>query len=106
MKFKGVHDHVTWIAEAIESEQALPGTDSTEGQTHWPWCKHRTKSLGDLEAAAMRFWTLYDSNDSSTAPTNNMVADWLISERGVSKDKANAMASILRADGLPTGPRR
>lgn len=72
----------------------------------WPWGTHNTELLGHLDAAARHFWRLYDPSDFSTAPTNEMVSDWLQEERGVSKDKAKAIASILRADGLPTGPRR
>lgn len=75
-------------------------------ENHWPWGTHHTAALGDLEAAAHRFWALYDSNDPSTAPTNEMVAGWLRAERGTSKEKAAAIASILRADGLRPGPRR
>ena len=106
---------VNWnIRKLREHELHLPpGTlqpplkaDANEVQMRWPWGSHHTKLLGDLEAAARTLWTLYDPDDSSTAPTNDMVADWLVTERGVSKDKARAMASILRADGLPTGPRR
>lgn len=74
--------------------------------TRWPWGDHHTESLGHLEAAAKRFWTLHDPDDASTAPTNDEVADWLVNERKVSKEKARAIASILRADGLPTGPRK
>ncbi|MEG0052868.1 MAG: hypothetical protein RR928_16285 [Comamonas sp.] len=86
---------------AKEPEQSLHHSES-----HWPWGSHHTAALGDLEAAAQRFWTLYDPNDPSTAPTNDMVATWLRDERGVSRDKAAAIASILRADGLRPGPRR
>ena len=73
---------------------------------HWPWGNHHTETLGHLEAAAQRFWRLYDPGDISTAPTNDMVATWLQNERGISKEKARAIASMLRPDGLPTGPRR
>jgi len=62
--------------------------------------------LGHLEAAARKWWVNYDPQSPDTAPTNEMVSEWLCSDRGVSKDKARAIASILRADGLKTGPRR
>ena len=97
------------LDKAMQTEEGLTSSDPSkgiEGKTIWPWGTHHTKSLGDLDAAARTLWTLYDPGDPSTAPTNDMVADWLVTERGVSKDKARAMASILRADGLPTGPRR
>ena len=74
-------------------------------ETHWPWGSHHTELLGHLEAAARKWWQLYDPASPDTAPTNDMVSEWLIVERSVSKDKAKAIASILRADGLRTGPR-
>jgi hypothetical protein len=72
----------------------------------WPWGTHHTEALGHLEAAGNKFWRLYDPADDSTAPTNKQVAEWLQSKRGLSQKMAEAMASILRADGLPTGPRK
>lgn len=71
----------------------------------WPWGAHHTEQLGHLEAAALRWWQYYDPTQPDTAPINELVADWLVRERGVSKDKARAIASILRADGLPAGRR-
>jgi hypothetical protein len=71
----------------------------------WPWGNHNTKDLEHLAAAANRFWTLYDPSDFTTAPTNKVVADWLVTNRGVARERAGYMASILRADGLPDGPR-
>lgn len=72
----------------------------------WPWGNHHTEMLGHLEAAARKFWVNYDPTDSTTAPTNEMVSTWLSKERGLSKIKADSIASILRVDGLPTGPRK
>ncbi len=73
---------------------------------HWPWGQHHTELLGHLEAAARRFWTNYDPSDPTSANTNATVSDWLQEERKVSKNMADSIATILRADGLPTGPRR
>lgn len=84
----------------------LDGTDSgTAPASRWPWGDHHTKALGHLEAAALRFWVNYDPTDPSTAPTNGQVSEWLRKERKVSKTLGEAMASILRLDGLKTGPR-
>lgn len=99
-----VKAHVVKQRAEDESDQAKPEGDSA--LVRWPWGGHSTAHLEHLEAAARKWWTLYDPNDPTTAPTNDTVADWLQSERGVSKEKARAIASILRADGLPTGPRR
>jgi hypothetical protein len=98
-----------WTVERLaylEERDKTNHTTNTRGETHWPWGTHHTAALGDLEEAAKRFWALYDPADPSTAPTNEMVAGWLRDERGVSKEKAAAIASILRADGLRPGPRR
>ncbi|MDZ5457890.1 hypothetical protein [Azohydromonas lata] len=70
----------------------------------WPWDLHETELLRHMAAAAERFWVRYDPSDSTTAPTNEAVSTWL-QGRGVSKRTADTMATILRADGLPTGPR-
>lgn len=72
----------------------------------WPWGSHHTEMLGHLEAAALRFWVNVDPSDNTTAPTNKEVSDWLEKERKVSNAGAKAIASILRQDDLPTGPRK
>lgn len=72
----------------------------------WPWGAHETELLRCQRAAAVKFWVNYDPADVSTAPTNSEVAEWLRSEHGLSKITAAAIARILRADGLPSGPRR
>ena len=90
--------------ERYEAEQAL-SKKQQEG-CRWPWGSHHTTALGYLEAAAKRFWLHYDPTDNTTAPTNEEVSNWLKSEYGVSSTLANSIASILRPDGLPTGPRK
>lgn len=92
--------------QSIKGAQGLEAVNKATEVTAWPWGAHHTELLGHLEAAAVRFWTLYDPTEPSTAPTNDMVSDWLRKERNVSREKAQAIASILRADGLRTGPRR
>lgn len=72
----------------------------------WPWGKYETELLRHLSAAAKNFWNLYDPDDISTAPTNAQVADWLRKECKVSDRIAQSMATILRADDLPSGPRK
>lgn len=71
----------------------------------WPWGDYETDLLRKLAAAANRFWKNYDPSDNTTAHTNEEVADWL-KEQGVSVRTAESIATILRADGLPTGPRK
>jgi hypothetical protein len=72
----------------------------------WPWGSHHTEMLGHLAAAARRFWVNYDPGDLSTANTNATVVDWLRTDRKVSGKMAEAIATMLRPDGLPTGPRK
>ena len=72
----------------------------------WPWGDHHTELLGHLEAAALRYWVKYNPDDATTAPTNKDVAEWLVNERKLSQKTAESIASMLRPDGLPTGPRK
>lgn len=71
----------------------------------WPWGDHETELLRKLAAAADKFWKRYDPAEASTAPTNAAVVAWL-KEEGVAERNAEVMATILRADGLPSGPRK
>jgi hypothetical protein len=57
-----------------------------------------------LAAAVQRWWVNFDPADNTTAPTNRQVSEWL-QERQVGKAMAEKMATMLRADQLPTGPR-
>lgn len=106
--------YLRWVFHTLDSrvnkiEKALPEVVESQSEGvagYWPWGGHHTDALGHLSAAAEKFWKHYDPSDVSTAPTNDMVSHWLRNERGVTKDKAAAIASILRADGLRTGPRR
>lgn len=75
-------------------------------KSRWPWGDHHTVNLDHLEAAARRFWVGYDPSDSTTANTNSTVIEWLQTERKVSGKMAEAIATMLRPDGLPTGPRK
>lgn len=76
----------------------------------WPWGSHDTVLLR-LLAEAGKFWKPvseggnYDPADSTTAPTNEQIEAWL-EERGVSEKARQVMATMLRADDMPSGPRR
>lgn len=65
---------------------------------------HRTTLLVHLAVASRHWWANFDPSDNTTAPTNQTVSDWLVL-RGIGKVMADKMATILRADGLPKGPR-
>lgn len=81
-----------------------PAIENVSGR--WPWGDHHTELLGHLEAAARRYWVNYEPTDATTAPTNKDVAEWLVTERKVSQKMAESIASMLRPDGLATGPRK
>lgn len=72
----------------------------------WPWGSYETKNLRILAEAAMRFWINYDPDDPTTAETNDTVSDWIQENYETSERVARAIATILRADGLQTGPRK
>lgn len=81
-----------------------PDSGAALREPKWPWGEHHTELLSHLSAAADRFWVRFDPTDNTTAPTNEEVVLWLV-QRGVSDRIAKAIATILRANGVPTGPR-
>lgn len=84
--------------DALAEAGGLPG--------RWPWGAHETQMLKALAKVATKHWGNYNPADPSTATaTNEMVKQELI-DAGVSKRVAEAMATALRPDGLPRGPRR
>lgn len=103
----------TYIAdEHAEDWVSIGAAGSSDGRPErsrnadstWPWGAHETELLRKLADAANRFWRLYDPDDYTTAPTNQQVSEWLKTQ-GVAQRTAEIMATILRADSLPTGPR-
>lgn len=80
------------------SEELRPGNHQ------WPWGSHTTKNLDLMARAADKFWKHYTPSDISTAPKSQDVVAWLV-DLGMAKRAAEVVASLLRADGLPTGPR-
>ena len=86
----------------------LRQTEPTQASSgRWPWGNHHTELLGHLEAAAREFWVNYNpDNAKGTAPKNDEVIRWLVTNHKVSDAMAKAIATMLRPDGLPTGPRK
>lgn len=76
-----------------------------EASNKWPWGDYETEHLKHLAAAANKFWKNFDPTDNTTAPTNETVQNFL-KDKGVSQKIAESMATILRADKLPPGPRK
>ena len=113
-----VQDFHTWsvraalpVIEGWPTREEAYGSGSHRGDVReWPWGSHETELLRKLAEAASRFWAssdeggVLDPDDSTTAPTNPQVVAWLMG-RDVSKTIAEAMATILRRDGLKTGRR-
>ena len=94
-------------AHGVAYESAAPESGAESAPIRWPWGNHHTELLGHLDAAARRYWGAnYDPSDPTTAPTNSTVSEWLRTDRKVSKTMAESIASMLRPDGLPTGPRK
>jgi hypothetical protein len=105
-------DPFDWLAWAETKSITIPqplrvlsSTPTQQPRSKWPWGDYETELLRRLAHAGTKFWQLYDPSDPSTAPTNEQVSKWL-EDQGVSKRVAEVMAQILRADGLPTGPRK
>jgi hypothetical protein len=79
--------------------------DSENQAGRWPWGNYHTELLGHLEAAFKEHWSTYEPSKPKTAAKAQVVIKWLI-ERGVSEKMATAIATMIRPDGLPTGPRK
>lgn len=83
---------------------------TAETADKWPWGSHDTALLR-LLAEVGQFWKPeseggnYDPADPTTAPTNEQIEAWL-KERRVSIKVREVMATMLRADDMPSGRRR
>lgn len=80
-------------------------TEDTPPTVNWPWGRHNTRLLEVLLATAQKFWARYDPLDESTHKLKEEVVGWIMKRYAgqVSLHMANAIATILRADGLRTG---
>lgn len=86
----------TSVPDRLPAASAYASFESHAGQAPY---------LAQLISACHQFWSTYDPEDPTTAPTNAEVQDWL-SAQGVAERVAEVMAQILRPEGLPSGPRR
>lgn len=66
-----------------------------------PYLGHRSEGLEFVEEAIQQFWSTYDENDPSTAPTREEVSEYLI-KKGASVNMADAINLILRPFKLRT----
>jgi len=85
--------------EPPEKEAGAVGAGDTQ-RARYPWGDYTTKNIELLAQAVKEFWTTYDPEDPTTAPTNEQVEKWLVTQ-GMVKRTAEEVAKILRADGLP-----
>ena len=93
------------IEEIQRAESACIEILAKSEKVTYPWGNYSTKYLEKLSEAAIRFWVSCDDpTNPQSAPTNEQVENWLISQN-ISKNLAQAMATILRADNLKTGKR-
>jgi hypothetical protein len=90
---------------ALQKAQQDAAETQKPSVSRWPWGDYETELLRKLADAAEAGWQRYDATDPTTAPTNKQVSDRLIAQ-GVASRTAEVMATILRADGLHTGPRK
>ena len=79
-------------------------------RSKWPWGCLETERLKVLEAVAKRYWRTaaegghYVPGDIRTASTTKDIAAWILQEYPwVGRQTSEAMAVILRPDGLPKG---
>jgi len=93
------------VRSVYKFDPGQPGAPQ-DSPGRWPWGSHHTELLGHLEAAALKWWILYEPSDPTTAPTNETVIAWLKTERKVSGQMAKAIATMLRPNGLRSGPRK
>ncbi|MDY0746546.1 hypothetical protein SNE35_18680 [Paucibacter sp. R3-3] len=89
-------------------EVAPPAAGDSAGP--WPWGSYETELLRMLARAATKFWADFDPSAPASADMNKAVMAWLQEQKlsdgaPVSERMAKAMATILRAPGLPSGPR-
>ena len=99
-------DNLLMPIDNAEGDWDSPIDPKSNPAGKWPWGSHETVLLMKLAAAAERWWKHYDPADKTTAPTNDDVAAWLRNEpHKMSKNLSDAMATILRADDVPAGPR-
>lgn len=97
-------DFLDWYLDAVAPSAFR--TNAAASESEWPWGDHETELLRHLAAAAHNFWSTYDPMDKSTAPKSADVKEWLMNERGLSRNNAEAIARMLRPSDVPTGPRK
>nr|WP_320136673.1 hypothetical protein [uncultured Amphritea sp.] len=97
-KKEGIFDIQKKLDTLIQtkSKPALITSETNTDQQSLPILhQHTSQSLLDLLEANDKFWSLYDPEDPSTAPTKALLVNWFL-EKGHSKTLAGRMDTILR----------
>jgi hypothetical protein len=68
-----------------------------------PFCHYETKLLKIQGEAIKKFWADFDPMKPGTEPKKTTVMNWLKSEYRISDKSADAIATIIRPDGLSPG---
>jgi hypothetical protein len=103
-------DFVSW-AKSVKWDlplqlAALVDRDAQPPQSgRWPWGSYETKLLRVMEAVARKWWINYDPTDPTTAKTKDVIVSAIMADHGCTKNQAEAIYTVLRADDLPRGPR-
>lgn len=96
--------HTPAFLVELRAPRPLAGP-ATQPNPLWPWGEYETPLLRVLAETAERFWVNYDPSQPDTAPTNQQVVEWLISQK-VSGRVAHVIATILRDERISPGPRK
>jgi hypothetical protein len=100
-----------WLIATLQTIPVAPKIETASAaavdpeKTLWPWGDYTNRHLDDMNAVAQALWARYTPSNPKTAPTIEMVVKWLIAERGTTPAKAAQIASILRAESVPSGRR-
>lgn len=72
----------------------------------WPWGDYETDLLNKIALAVEHFWKDFDTDSTKSIPKKMEVTDWLVKHGVKSNNIAEAIATIIRPDGLSTRPKR
>lgn len=100
---------INWIdAEKVPVVGRKPTPETIEAETissaeddvpHLPFGGHESDGLRYVQEAIEQFWSTYDPDDPSTAPTKPEVVEYL-QQQGATKNLANAADRVCRPSGL------
>ncbi|EIC82972.1 hypothetical protein SPM24T3_19353 [Serratia sp. M24T3] len=103
-KLKNVSE---WSGELPSTEYFVDSTSdpAIEEKLLLPRFEHQSEGLEYIEEAVRQFWSTYDPDDKSTAPSREDVRGYLIS-KGAGVNLAKAVDEVLRPFELKKGGRK